>query len=539
MEKIAQDRKQEIRSAIEAGKTALGIELGSTRIKAVLIGEDHAPISSGGYEWQNTLENNIWTYHLEDVWTGLAACFQDLSDNVQKDFGLRLTAVGSLGISAMMHGYLAFDKDGALLTPFRSWRNTMTEEAARLLTADFGLNIPQRWSIAHLYQAILNDEAHVKDIAYLTTLAGYVHWKLTGEFVLGVGDASGMFPIDSKTNDYDAAMMGAFHQRIASRGFPWKLGGILPKVLLAGEPAGRLSAEGAKLLDPSGNLQPGIPLCPPEGDAGTGMVATNSVKVRTGNVSAGTSVFAMVVLEHGLSNVYEEIDMVTTPAGAPVAMVHCNNCTSDLDAWVGLFGEAVAALGVVPDKSALYNALYHQGLRGDADCGGLLAYNYYAGETITGFDQGRPLFTRLPESRLSLANFMRAHLYAALATLKLGMDILVEKEQVRMETLLGHGGLFKVEGVAQQLLATALDVPVAVMQTAGEGGAWGIALLSMYMYARAQDEPLEDYLQSKVFAGSASTRLEPNEQERAGFTAYMRRYEKGLAIERAAVDHLG
>lgn len=538
MGKITQDRKQAIRSAIEAGKTALGIELGSTRIKAVLIGEDHAPIASGGYEWQNTLENNIWTYHLEDVWTGLKACFQDLAQNVQKNFDARLTTVGALGVSAMMHGYLAFDKDGALLAPFRTWRNTMTEEAARLLIADFGLNIPQRWSIAHLFQAILNGEAHVKNIAYLTTLAGYVHWKLTGEFVLGVGDASGMFPIDSETNDYDASMMEAFHKRIAPQGFPWKLDGILPKVLIAGEPAGRLSAEGAKLLDPSGNLQPGIPLCPPEGDAGTGMVATNSVKVRTGNVSAGTSVFAMVVLEQGLSKVYEEIDMVTTPAGAPVAMVHCNNCTSDLDAWVGLFGEAAAALGVKPDKSALYNALYRQALSGDADCDGLLAYNYYAGETITGFEQGRPLFTRLPESRLCLANFMRAHLYAALATLKLGMDILVEKEQVQMETLLGHGGLFKVEGVAQQLLATALDVPVAVMQTASEGGAWGIALLSMYMRARAHDEPLEDYLQNKVFAGSASTRLEPNEQERAGFAAYMRRYERGLAIERAAAERL-
>lgn len=537
MGQIAQDWKQAARNAIEAGNTALGIELGSTRIKAVLIGEDHAPIASGGYEWENKLENNIWTYRLEDVWKGLQACFKDLADNVHKEFGIRLTMVGAMGVSAMMHGYLAFDKDDVLLTPFRTWRNTMTEEAAKLLTAEFGLNIPQRWSIAHLYQAILNAEAHVPDIAFLTTLAGYVHWKLTGERVLGVGDASGMFPIDSETNDYHAGMMAMFQDRIASCGFPWRLNEIVPRVLLAGGEAGCLTAEGARLLDPSRGLKPGIPFCPPEGDAGTGMVATNSVKERTGNVSAGTSVFAMVVLERGLSGVYEEIDLVTTPSGKPVAMVHCNNCTSDLDAWVGLFGEAMETLGAKPDKSALYNALYRQALRGDADCGGLISYNYYSGEHITGFEQGRPLFARLPDSRLTLANFMRAHLYAALATLKLGMDILMEKEHVRLDELLGHGGLFKVPVAAQQLMATALHVPVAVMHTAGEGGAWGIALLGMYMRNRERNETLEAYLQNRVFANADSVRLEPNEKERTGFVAYMQRYVNGLAIERAAIEY--
>ncbi len=537
MGQIAQDWKQAARIAIEAGNTALGIELGSTRIKAVLIGEDHAPIASGGYEWENKLENNIWTYRLEDVWRGLQACFKDLADNVHKEFGIRLTMVGAMGVSAMMHGYLAFDKDDVLLTPFRTWRNTMTEEAAKLLTAEFGLNIPQRWSIAHLYQAILNAEAHVPDIAFLTTLAGYVHWKLTGERVLGVGDASGMFPIDSETNDYHAGKMAMFQNRIASCGFPWRLNKIVPRVLLAGGEAGCLTAEGARLLDPSGGLQPGIPFCPPEGDAGTGMVATNSVKERTGNVSAGTSVFAMVVLERGLSGVYEEIDLVTTPSGKPVAMVHCNNCTSDLDAWVGLFGEAMETLRAKPDKSALYNALYRQALRGDADCGGLISYNYYSGEHITGFEQGRPLFARLPDSRLTLANFMRAHLYAALATLKLGMDILMEKEHVQLDELLGHGGLFKVPEAAQQLMATALNVPVAVMHTAGEGGAWGIALLGMYMRNRERNETLEAYLQNRVFANADSVRLEPNEKERTGFMDYMQRYVNGLAIERAAIEY--
>lgn len=531
-------RKQANRNAIVQGNTALGIELGSTRIKAVLVGNDHTPIATGGYEWKNRLENDIWTYRIEDVWAGLQACFKSLADDVQGKFGIPLTTVGAMGVSAMMHGYLAFDKNDALLTPFRTWRNTMTEEAARLLTAKFGVNIPQRWSIAHLYQAILNSEKHVPEISFLTTLAGYVHWKLTGERLLGVGDASGMFPIDSATSDYDAGMMAGFQNIIQSCEFPWQLNGILPKVRLAGEKAGCLTAEGARLLDPSGQFQPGVPLCPPEGDAGTGMVATNSVRERTGNVSAGTSVFAMLVLENGLSRVYEQIDMVTTPSGRPVAMVHCNNCTTDLDAWIGLFGEVVESLGAKSDKSDLYNTLYRQALQGDPDCGGLISYNYYSGEHITGFEQGRPLFTRMPDSRLTLANFMRAHLYSAISTLKLGMEILMQKEHVRLDELLGHGGLFKVPEVAQQLMATALNVPVSVMNTAGEGGAWGIALLGMYMHNRAQSETLEAYLQNKVFASADRVRLEPNESDQNGFSAYMQRYINGLAIERAATEHL-
>lgn len=538
MRQIVDARKQANKNTIENGNTALGIEIGSTRIKAVLIGDDHTPIASGGYEWNNRLENNIWTYRLEDVWTGLQACFKDLADNVQREFGVRLTTVSAMGVSAMMHGYLTFDKDDVLLTPFRTWRNTMTEEAARLLTTEFGMNIPQRWSIAHLYQAILNAEVHVPDIAFLTTLAGYVHWKLTGERVLGVGDASGMFPIDSEANDYNAGMMAVFQNLIASCEFPWQLNKILPRALLAGAGAGCLTAEGARLLDPSGGLQPGIPFCPPEGDAGTGMVATNSVRERTGNVSAGTSVFAMLVLENGLSKVYEEIDMVTTPSGKPVAMVHCNNCTSDLDAWIGLFGEAMEALGDKQNKSALYNALYQQALRGDADCGGLISYNYFSGEHITGFEQGRPLFARMPDSKLTLANFMRSNLYAAIATLKLGMEILVKKEHVRLDELLGHGGLFKVPEVAQQLMATALNVPVSVMNTAGESGAWGIALLGMYMHNREHNETLESYLQNKVFASANRARLEPNENEMNGFAVYFQRYVNGLAIERAATEYL-
>ena len=538
MGQIVHDRRQANINAIVEGSTALGIEFGSTRIKAVLIGADQAPIAAGGYEWNNRLENNIWTYRLEDVWMGLQACFQDLAENVHKEFGVRLSTVGTIGISAMMHGYLAFDNNDALLTPFRTWRNTMTEEAAKLLTAEFGMNIPQRWSIAHLYQAILNKEPHVPEIAFLTTLAGYVHYKLTGERVLGVGDASGMFPIDSGANNYNAEMMAVFQKKIASCGYPWTIERILPRVLAAGETAGSLTAEGASLLDLSGTLQPGIPFCPPEGDAGTGMVATNSVKERTGNVSAGTSVFAMLVLENGLSKVYEEIDLVTTPAGKPVAMVHCNNCTTDLDAWMGLFGETMEALGVKPDKSTLYNTLYQKALQGDADCGGLISYNYYSGEHITGFEKGRPLFARMPDSRLTLANFMRSHLYSAISTLKLGMDILTEKEHVCLDELLGHGGLFKVPGVAQQLMSTALNVPVSVMRTASEGGAWGIALLGMYMLAKEQNETLEAYLQNKVFASADKVRVEPKQEEQAGFKEYIHRYANGLAIERAATEYL-
>jgi len=438
----------------------------------------------------------------------------------------------------MMHGYMAFDQDENLLVPFRTWRNTMTEQASKQLTELFQFNIPQRWSIAHLYQAILNREPHIKDIRYLTTLAGYVHWKLTGQKVLGVGEASGMFPIDSKTYNYDAGMVELFNARIAAGNFPWKLQDILPAVLSAGEAAGTLTKEGARLLDPTGLLQAGIPLCPPEGDAGTGMVATNSVAERTGNVSAGTSVFAMIVLEKALSKVYPEIDMVTTPTGKPVAMVHCNNCTSDLNAWIGLFREFTNLLGVEIDQSRLFEMLYQKALEGDADCGELLAYNYYSGEHITHFEEGRPLFVRTPESRFTLANFMRVHLFSALGALKIGLDILFDQEQVKIDQVLGHGGFFKTKDVGQKIMAAAMNVPVSVMETAGEGGAWGIALLAAYLLHKAENEPLEAYLTNQVFAGENGTTIAPDPKDIESFTAFMERYKKGLSIERAAVDAL-
>lgn len=530
--------KNEVKQDIISGKTFLGIELGSTRIKAVLIGEDYNPIASGSHDWENRLEDGVWTYHLDDVSKGLQASFKKLADEVLERYGTTLTATGGIGISAMMHGYLAFDKAGNQLVPFRTWRNTTTEQAAEKLTELFGFNIPQRWNIAHLYQAILNGESHINDISFLTTLAGYVHWKLTGEKALGVGDASGVFPIDSETNGYNARMMNEFDSLVSDKNFGWKLEDILPRVLNAGDSAGVLTEEGARLLDPTGELKSEIPLCPPEGDAGTGMVATNSVAVRTGNVSAGTSVFAMIVLEKELSKVYTEIDMVTTPTGKPVAMVHCNNCTSDLDAWVRLFGELLAEMGAKADKPALYDALYFKALEGEPDGGGLLSYNYYSGEPITGLETGRPLFIRAADSKLTLANFMRTLLFSTMGTLKLGMDILTEKEHVRLDRLLGHGGLFKTKGVGQKLMAAALGVPVAVMESAGEGGAWGIALLAAFMAKKGEGETLEAFLEQKVFAGNGGVSVEPDAKDAQGFTAFMERYTKGIAIERAAVEHL-
>ncbi|MEJ5311639.1 MAG: FGGY-family carbohydrate kinase [Anaerolineae bacterium] len=529
---------KEIQKAIEQGETALGVEFGSTRIKAVLIGPGHEPLASGSYDWENRYENGIWTYHLDDVWLGLQESYRELSAAVLEKYGVLLRRVGAIGFSAMMHGYLPFDQDGNLLAPFRTWRNTITGQAAEQLTELFQFNIPQRWSIAHLYQALLNREAHVKDIHHLTTLAGYVHWKLTGHKVLGVGEASGMFPIDSQTLNYDERMLALFNERIASENLPWKLQDILPRVLLAGEAAGVLTAEGAALIDPTGNLQAGIPLCPPEGDAGTGMVATNSVAERTGNVSAGTSVFAMIVLEKALSKLYPEIDMVTTPAGKPVAMVHSNNCTSDLNAWVELFQEFTRVLGVEVEQSRLFEVLYQQALAGDADAGGLLAYNYLSGEHITHLEEGRPLFVRTPESRFTLANFMRAHLFSALGALKIGLDILFEQEQVQIDQILGHGGFFKTKGVGQRLMAAAMNVPVSVMETAGEGGAWGIALLAAYMLRKGQNESLENYLANTVFAGAKGTTIAPDPDDVAGFAAFMERYKKGLIIERTAVEAL-
>ena len=527
----------ETKQMIVDGKTALGIEFGSTRIKVVLIDKDHHPIASGSHDWENRLENNIWTYTLEDIWSGLQDSYQNLVNDVKEKYDITLTKVGSIGFSAMMHGYMAFDKDGELLVPFRTWRYTMTEEASEKLTEAFSYHIPQRWSIAHLYQAILKEEEHVKDIDYLTTLAGYVHWKLTGEKVLGVGEASGMFPIDIETKDYTQAMIKTFDDLIKDKKFGWKLENILPKVLMAGDKAGILSEEGAKLLDPSGALEAGIPLCPPEGDAGTGMVATNSVTRNTGNVSAGTSVFAMIVLEKELKKVYDEIDLVTTPSGDLVGMVHCNNCTSDLNAWVNLFKEFAQNFCVEDvDMDQLYGTLYNKALEGDKDCGGLLAYNYFSGEHITGFEEGRPLFVRKPDSNFNLANFMRTNLYTCLGAMRVGLNLLFEKENVKVDRLLGHGGLFKTKGVGQQILADAVNAPVSVMATAGEGGAWGIALLASYLVNKEEGETLESFLDNKVFADQESSTLDPKPEGVAGFNAFMDSYMKGLSIERAAVE---
>lgn len=527
-----------IKNAIINGKTVLGIELGSTRIKAVLIDEDNMPIASGSHDWENKYINNIWTYSLDDVWTGVQDSYKKMTEDVKEKYGVEIETVGAIGFSAMMHGYMAFNKEGELLVPFRTWRNTITEKASEELTELFNYNIPQRWSIAHLYQAILNGEEHVSDISFQTTLAGYIHWKLTGEKVLGVGEASGMFPIDINTKEFNSSMINQFNELISSKNYSWKLGDILPKVLSAGESAGVLTEEGAKLLDVTGKLKAGIPLCPPEGDAGTGMVATNSVAKRTGNVSAGTSVFAMIVLEKELSEVYEEIDLVTTPTGNLVGMVHCNNCTSDLNAWVGLFKEFSEAMGMEVDMNKLFGTLYNKALEGDADCGGLLAYNYFSGEHITGFEEGRPLFIRTPESKFNLANFMRVNLFTSLGALKIGLDILLKKEGVKLDQILGHGGLFKTKGVGQKIMAAAMEAPVSVMETAGEGGAWGIALLASYMLNKSKDETLDDYLINKVFAGQNGTQIEPDSKDVEGFNEFIKRYKNGLAIERAAVDSL-
>ncbi len=530
-------KAEEAREKIRQGETYLGIELGSTRIKAVLISDSSEPIASGSYEWENKLENGIWTYALDEVWKGLRGCYGDLSRDVKEKYGEEITTLGAIGISAMMHGYLPFDKNGVQLAEFRTWRNTMTGAAAEKLTELFKFNIPQRWSIAHLYQAILNKEAHVKDIAFLTTLAGYVHTELTGKKVLGVGDASGMFPIDSETGGYDKSMLEKFDGLLKDGGYPFGLSDILPTVLSAGEDAGTLTAKGALLLDESGKLNAGIPLCPPEGDAGTGMTATNSVRVRTGNVSAGTSIFAMIVLEKALSKYYPEIDMVTTPTGKPVAMVHCNNCTSDINAWAGIFRSFSERAGKPLSQAELYDLLFYAALEGDADCGGIFTVNYFSGEPVTGFEEGRPLLVRTPESTFTLQNLMRANICSALVTLKIGMDIL-SREKVAVERLLGHGGLYKTKGVGQRLTAAAMNAPVDVMSTAGEGGAWGIALLASFAVRRKDGEALEEYLDKKVFACMESERVCPDITDVAGFEEYTSRFVNGLAVERAAVENI-
>lgn len=521
---------------IKKGKAILGIEFGSTRIKAVLIDADNKPIAQGSHEWENQLVDGLWTYSIADILAGMQDCYADLSKDVKAQYGVELTRLAAIGISAMMHGYMAFDSKGEILVPFRTWRNTNTGEAAAKLSELFVFNIPLRWSISHLYQAILNKEPHVGQIDFLTTLAGYIHWKLTGRRVLGVGDASGMIPVDSNTKTYNARMVELFDALVAIHGFPWKLDDILPQVLVAGEDAGSLTAEGALLLDPSGNLQAGAPLCPPEGDAGTGMVATNAVLQRTGNVSAGTSSFSMIVLEKELSKPYEVIDMVTTPDGSPVAMVHCNNCTSDLNAWVNLFKEYQQLLGIPVDMGEVFGKLYNNALKGDPDCGGLLAYNYISGEPVAGLAEGRPLFVRSATDKFNLANFMRANLYAAVGVLKIGNDILFKDEHVKVDRITGHGGLFKTKGVGQRILAAALDSPISVMETAGEGGAWGIALLAGYLVNKADGQTLPDYLDNNVFRGNKGEEIAPDPADVAGFDTYIKNYTRGLAIERAAVE---
>ena len=528
----------EAKKLIEEGKSFLGIEFGSTRIKAVVIDEEGKPLASGSHEWENRFDNGIWTYTLEDIWGGLQDCYQDLLKDIDKTYGVSVSRFEGIGFSAMMHGYLAFDAKDELLVPFRTWRNTITEEAAEKLTKEFSFNIPQRWSIAHLYQAILNQEAHVKDIAFLTTLAGYVHYKLTGEKVLGVGDASGMFPIDSTTGTYDAEMVDKFDKLIASCGFSWKLTEILPGVLTAGEKAGVLTKEGAALLDVSGRLEAGIPLCPPEGDAGTGMVATNSVAKRTGNISAGTSIFAMVVLEKELSKVYPQIDLVTTPDGALVGMVHCNNCTSDINAWVNLFREFGEMYGLTFDMNDLFTKLYSVALKGDPDCGGMISYNYFSGEPVTGFDAGAPLFVRDAESKFTLANTMRMHLYSALAALKSGMDLMLKEEGVQVDELFGHGGYFKTKGVGQRIAAAAMNAPVSVMETAGEGGAWGIAVLAAFLAKKKDGQSLGEFLNEEIFAGNKGVKMDPMAEDVEGFEKFMEKYMKNLPAEKAAVEAL-
>jgi sugar (pentulose or hexulose) kinase len=590
----------DVKSVIESGRAVLGIEFGSTRIKAVLIGEDHAPIATGAHDWENMLVDGIWTYSLDMIWEGISDCYSKMAQDAKEKYGVTIKKLAAIGISGMMHGYLPFDKEDNLLVPFRTWRNTITGEAAAELTEVLGFNIPQRWSIAHLYQAILNKEEHVSKISYFTTLAGYIHWQLTGEKVMGVGEASGMFPIDSKTRDYDAAMLDKFAALDKVKEYPWDIRDILPKVLTAGEKAGTLTEEGAKRLDVSGNLESGILLAPPEGDAGTGMVATNSVAVRTGNVSAGTSVFAMVVLEKAgtlteegakrldvsgnlesgillappegdagtgmvatnsvavrtgnvsagtsvfamvvlekaLKAVHEELDMVTTPSGDAVAMVHCNNCTSDLNAWVGLFKEFSELFGMDIDMNDIYGKLYNNALTADKDCGGLVAFNLFSGEPVIGLNEGRPMFARKPDARMNLANFMRTHLYASLATLKIGCDILFKEEKVKVDTLYGHGGLFKTKGVGQSILAAAMDAPVAVMETAGEGGPWGMAVLAAYMVNKADGEPLEKYLSDRVFNGEKGIVMQPDPDDVKGFDEYINTYKAAIEAERAMVKAL-
>ncbi len=523
---------------IRAGKTSLGIEFGSTRIKAVLIDDTYHTIAAGDYGWASHLENGLWSYTQEEIWKGLQTAYAAMAQNVEAAYGEKLARVGRIGFSAMMHGYLAFDKNGELLVPFRTWQNTNTSEAHEKLSELFQYNIPERWSIAHLYQAVLNKEEHIGKVAYFTTLAGYVHWKLTGKKVLGVGDASGMFPIDPTTHTYETEFIEKFSALPEVAAQPWNLSDLLPEPLVAGTPAGTLTAEGAKLLDPTGTLQPGIVLAPPEGDAGTGMVATNSVRVRTGNVSAGTSIFAMVVLEHKLKALHPEVDLVTTPAGDLAGMSHANNFTSDLNAWVGLFGQFAAALGTPVDTGNLYGTLFRAAIADDVDanCGGLINYPFRSGEFLAGLPEGRPLFVRGPEARMSLGNFMRAQLFSAFSPVKIGMDVMTKNEGVAVDSLVGHGGIFTTPKVAQKILAAAFNTPIKVMSTAAEGGAWGMAVLADYLWHA--DQPLDEFLDARVFADAASTTENPDENDVAGFEEFFDRFRKGLAIEHTAIANI-
>ena len=525
------------KQTIEAGKAILGIEFGSTRIKAVLIDQENKPIAQGSHTWENQLVDGLWTYSTEAIWYGLQDCYADLRKNVLKEYDCEIETLAAIGFSAMMHGYMAFNERQEILVPFRTWRNTNTGKAAAELSELFNYNIPLRWSISHLYEAILDNEEHVPEIKYLTTLAGYVHWQVTGQFVLGVGDASGMIPVDPTTKTYDATMVEKFDKLISVKNFSWKLLDILPKVLVAGENAGFLTPEGALKLDVSGHLKPGIPVCPPEGDAGTGMVATNAVRQRTGNVSAGTSSFSMIVLEKPLTKPYEVLDMVTTPDGSLVAMVHCNNCTSEINAWVKMFKEYQELLGVKQSTMDLYSTLFNVALTGDADCGGLMAYNYISGEPVTGLMDGRPLFVRSANDKFSLANFMRAQLYGAIGVLKIGNDILFNEEHIRVDRIMGHGGYFTTPKVGQRMLAAALNSPISVMETAGEGGAWGIALLAGFMVNNPKGLTLPDYLDQVVFAGNTGVEVAPTAEDVEGFNRYIENYKAALPIEKAAVEY--
>lgn len=528
--------KDKVAYNIRQGNIIMGLELGSTRIKAVLIDQKGLPLATGSYVWENSLVDGVWTYSLEEAWKGIREAYADLASAVRKNYGEPLRKIKAMGISGMMHGYLPFDASGKQLAMFRTWRNTMTEKAATILTELFDFNIPHRWSVAHLYQAVLNGEEHVEKIAFLTTLSGYVHWKLTGEKTLGICDASGMFPISSETKDYDAEMLKKFEGLLQKHGLNIRAKNILPRVLAAGEPAGVLTQEGAKLLDPTGTLLAGSIFCPPEGDAGTGMIATNSVSVRTGNISAGTSIFAMVVLEKPLSRVYPEIDIVATPTGHPVAMVHCNTCTSDIDAWIKLFMQFAIAVGGNAEKAKIYDLFYQKALEAQDNCDGIVNINYYSGEPITGISGGRPLLVRFPNSELTFANFARAQLYSAIATLKIGMDLLFEKEKVCLDVLRGHGGFFKTPRVGPMIMAGALNVPVSLLENAGEGGPWGMAILAAYRAYQKNGQPLESYLEETIFGRQTDSTYFPNKKDVQSFGAFMENYKKILSVEERAIQ---